>query len=98
MERKMGFKARTIVALLVGSLGTAAWSSLDEPVKLSPASQLWVEGKSTIKDWKCSAETLQAAIEAQSTEPTAKVLAGEKAISTVALSIPVEKMNCNNNN
>jgi len=93
----MGVRVGAIMGLALAGFATVAWSGIGNPVILSPTSQLWVEGKSTIKDWKCTADTLQAAIEAQNTEPATKVLAGEKAISTVELTIPVEKLNCNNN-
>lgn len=94
----MKTKVGTILGLVIASLVTAAWTGMDEPVKLGPSSQLWVEGKSTMKDWKCVAEVMQGAIEAVTTEPAPRVLAGEKAITTVGLSIPVEKLNCNNSN
>jgi polyisoprenoid-binding protein YceI len=76
------------------TLAVAGWTHLRVPVLLSPASQLWVEGKSTVRDWKCNADTMKGSIESQSDDVAARVLTGEKSITSVELIIPIGRLNC----
>ena len=82
-------------AALVG-LGVVGWTPVADPMSLLPASQLWVEGKSTLRDWKCKAVELQSAITASGNEAVTQIIAGEKAVQTVDLTIPIAKIDCSN--
>lgn len=81
---------------LLAAVGVAA-TPLAGPISLAPESKLWVEGTSTIRDWKCQAPVLEAAI-GGSEKAAHEVLEGERGISAVSLTVPVQKMNCNDNN
>ena len=80
---------------LLAAFGVAT-TPLAGPISLAPESKLWVEGTSTVRDWKCQAPVLEATI-AGSERTMHEVLEGERGISTVSLTVPVQKMNCNDN-
>ena len=76
---------------------TLAATPLAGPMlSLAPESRVWVEGTSTVRDWKCQTADVEATIVGDD-RATHEVLEGEKAITAVTLSVPVQKMNCNNN-
>lgn len=84
------------LGVLVAGFASLAWSPARKPITLLPASQLWVEGKSTIRDWKCAAASIQTTIDGQGENPVRLVSAGEKAITSVDLSLPTAKLDCGN--
>lgn len=73
----------------------AAWRPVVEPLTLKAGSRLWFDGTSTVRSWSCKAPVIDAAIDAAAGAPTA-VLAGQKAVNTVALTFPVDKLDCEN--
>jgi polyisoprenoid-binding protein YceI len=77
-------------------IAVGAWTTGGEQLSLQPQSKLWVEGGSSIKSWSCKAEDVDATVEAASAGAVTKTLAGEKAISTVDVIVPTEKMDCGN--
>ena len=77
------------------ALPVSGWTALPEQLTLQPESRLWVDGKSTIKDFTCKAGDVTAVIEA-SPNAVAQVTAGEKGVRTVRLSVPAEKLDCGN--
>ncbi len=81
---------------LLAALGLAA-TPLGAPITMAPESKLWVEGTSTVRDWKCQAPVLESNI-AGNEKAVHEVLEGEKGITAVTLTVPVQKMNCNDNN
>ena len=83
------------VTALAFALPVMAWRPSAEQLTLQPESRLWVEGKSTIKDFSCKAVELDASIDAVPNAVT-KVAAGEKAIHAVRITVPAEKMDCGN--
>jgi hypothetical protein len=87
---------RIVAGLMAAVLTQAAFQSTTDPITLLPGSVLTVEGKSTIRDWKCSAGKLEATISSQGDNPIQMVVGGEKAITAVELSIPIAKLDCSN--
>ncbi len=81
---------------LLASLSVAA-TPVGAPITVTPESKLWVEGTSTVRDWKCQAPVFEATI-AGNERALHEVLEGEKGIRAVSLVVPVPKMNCNDNN
>ena len=73
----------------------AAFTPAVAPLTLRPESRLTFEGTSTVKDWSCQAATISAAIDADA-GAVAAVLQGKKAVKTVTLTFPVEKLDCAN--
>jgi polyisoprenoid-binding protein YceI len=88
---------RTIlpVVALTLSLPAIAWMRTAEPMTMQAESRIWVDGKSSIRDWSCKALDVNAAIDA-SPSAVAQVAAGEKGIRTVRITVPADKMECGN--
>jgi len=63
---------------------------------LQPESRLWVAGTSTVRAFQCQAGAFDAKVESSGADAVAAVLAGEKAVSTVEVTIPAEKLDCRN--
>jgi hypothetical protein len=83
------------IGLAAAVMTQAAWQTPD-PITVLPASVLTVEGKSTLRDWKCKAGLVQSAITSQGEDPIRLVAGGEKAITAVELTIPIAKLDCSN--
>ena len=66
------------------------------PLKLSPDSRLWFDGKSTVRDWSCKATVIDAALEAEGNASIADVLQGQRAVKSVTLTFPTAKLDCAN--
>jgi polyisoprenoid-binding protein YceI len=67
----------------------------DGGLDLQAESKLWVGGTSSVRGWECKATTFTTSI-TSAPNAAATVLAGEKAVDAVELTIPVEKMECGN--
>jgi polyisoprenoid-binding protein YceI len=94
MRRHVRGLTTAVVCLLVAG----AWRpvpSLD-PLTLAPESKLWFDGKSTVRDWSCTATKLDATVEAEGSDAVTAVLGANKAVRTVAFSVPVDDLDCDN--
>lgn len=87
---------RGIVTALVCIATVGAWRPLAHPLKLAPESKLWFDGKSTVRDWKCTAPVMQAEVEATAAGAQNQVLAGEKAVTSVKFAVETMKLDCDN--
>lgn len=63
---------------------------------LAAGSRLWFDGKSTVRDWSCSAPVLEAKVETAGSAATAAVLNGAKAVTGATLSVPTMQLDCDN--
>jgi polyisoprenoid-binding protein YceI len=61
-----------------------------------PQSKLWVEGTSTIKPFQCTVPNFTISVKAGSAGAVSAVLAGQKAVKTVELTVPAAKIECGN--
>jgi polyisoprenoid-binding protein YceI len=61
-----------------------------------PQSRIWVEGTSTIKAFQCTVPNFTINVKASGAEAVSAVLAGQKAVRTVELTIPAAKIECGN--
>lgn len=61
-----------------------------------PQSKLWVEGTSTIKPFQCSVPNFTISVKSTGTGAVDAVLAGQKAVKTVELTVPAAKIECGN--
>jgi polyisoprenoid-binding protein YceI len=91
-------RSRTALAAL-SLLGLApaaiAWRSASEPLTLDPQSRLWIDGKSTVRKFSCKAGALAVEIDA-APNAIAAVLGGAKAVKSVTVRVPADKMDCGN--
>jgi polyisoprenoid-binding protein YceI len=71
-------------------------SAATEQLVSQPQSKLWVEGTSTLKSFKCSVPDFTLKVSAEGSGAVAAVLAGQKAVRTVVLTVPAEKIECGN--
>lgn len=84
--------------LTVGAVALSvfvAWKGGSDQLKLASDSRLWVDGTSTVRDFRCRATALDAAIESAN-GATEAVLAGDKAVGSVTFSVPVGRLDCGN--
>jgi polyisoprenoid-binding protein YceI len=70
--------------------------SAPELLVAQPESKLWVEGTSTMKSFSCKAADFALSVKTESAGAIPAVLAGQKAVKTVELSIPAAKIDCAN--
>jgi len=61
-----------------------------------PQSKIWVEGTSTIKAFQCQVPEFTISVKGTGAGAVSAVLAGEKAVRTVELSVPAAKIECGN--
>jgi len=87
-------QATAALVMLLPAL--AASPRRDTPLDLQPASRLWVAGTSTVRAFQCQASAFDAKIESSGADAVAAVLAGEKAVSTIEVTVPAEKLDCRN--
>jgi polyisoprenoid-binding protein YceI len=85
----------TAVLVALGVFVLTASHSANDPYRLRPESRLWIDGKSTVRDFSCKAPVLTVAIEAADAA-VAALLSGERAFRTVHLEVAVDKMDCAN--
>ena len=61
-----------------------------------PQSRIWVEGTSTIKAFQCTVPSFTISVKSAGTDAVSAVLAGQKGVRTVELSVPAAKIECGN--
>lgn len=87
---------RTSTALAIGALYLMAWRPVGGRLTLKPESRLSVDGTSTVRNWSCTAGTIDAAIEAEGEGPVGAVLQARQAVEEVVLTFPVDRLECGN--
>lgn len=80
-----------LLPLLLGAGGSVAVTAMDP----TPESRIWVGGTSSVRGWECKAVTFDLKVES-SPNAAPLIAGGEKAVSSVDLAIPIEKMECGN--
>jgi autotransporter translocation and assembly factor TamB len=85
-----------IIAGVIGTVAFSVPSSTPDVMTLKPESQLWISGKSTVRDWKCKSTQIDATIDAAGPSPVGAVLGGEIAVKKVKLVFPTAKLDCAN--
>ena len=84
------------VPLALASLVPLMAASTRAPLDLQPESRLTIYGTSTVRSFQCQASSFDAKIESASNGAVEAVLGGEKAVSNVVVTVPVEKLDCRN--
>jgi hypothetical protein len=72
-----------------------AWTGTSDGLKLTAGSKLWIEGTSSVRDFKCTSTALQATVDAGA-DAVRAVLGGTKAVSSVQLVVPAKTLDCGN--
>ena len=63
---------------------------------LQTGSRLWFDGTSTVKDFTCKAAKLEATVVTTKADATSAIVAGERAVASVELTVPVMSLDCDN--
>lgn len=63
---------------------------------LQTGSRLWFDGSSTVKDFTCKAAKLEAAVVTSKADAASAIVAGEKSVAGVELTVPVMSIDCDN--
>jgi polyisoprenoid-binding protein YceI len=71
-------------------------ASTRAPLDLQPESKLTISGTSTVRAFQCQASAFDAKVESSGSGAVAAILAGEKAVSSVLVTVPAEKLDCRN--
>jgi polyisoprenoid-binding protein YceI len=82
--------------LVLGALAPLMAASTRAPLDLQPESKLWVAGTSTVRSFQCQAGAFEAKVVSAGTDAVAAILAGEKAVSSIEVTVPAEKLDCRN--
>ena len=82
------------LALLVPAL--VAWSAIKTQLTLQPDSRLWIEGTSTVRSFSCSASTFDALVGTTHDAAVRAILAGEKAVDEVTVTVSAAQLDCRN--
>lgn len=92
---KTNFKT-TLLALAILVPASGAWTVANEQLMLQPQSRLWIDGTSTIRSFTCRAGEVNAVVEVSGANAIPTLLAGEKGVKAVQVTVPAEKMDCGN--
>ena len=92
MQRKTSFALASLLCLAPAAI---AWRTAGEPLALAPQSKLWIDGKSTVRKFSCKAPVFTVDVDA-APGAVAATLAATKAVHTVTVRVPAEKMDCGN--
>ena len=84
------------VTLALAALVPAIAGTVVRPIDMQPESRLWIAGTSSVRSFQCQAGSFDATIESVPNGAVAAVLAGEKAVTNVIVTVPVEKLDCKN--
>ena len=87
---------RIQLSIALAALAPLMASSTRTPLDLQPESKLWVAGTSTVRSFQCQASSFEAKVESAGADAVAAILAGEKAVSNVEVTVPAEKLDCRN--
>ncbi len=91
-------KNRTIGLLLMLSPTLAAFAGMAPVLELQPESRLWVEGTSNVRPFACEAKEIEVQVETEQGPVVQRLVAGEKAVRTVVVTVPSKSLDCDNNN
>jgi hypothetical protein len=76
--------------------GAFALQPAPATIDVESASRIWVKGTSSVRAWECQAPVFNTHIVASGEDALGGVLAGEKAIDSVIVSIPSATLDCRN--
>lgn len=86
----------TTAIALAATIPVTMASTRADTLDLQPESRIWVAGSSTVRAFQCQAGAFEANVASSGNEAVAAVLAGEKAVSNVEVTVPVARLDCRN--
>ena len=86
----------TLLALAIVLPASGAWTVANETLVLQPQSRLWIDGTSSIRSFSCKAGELNAVVEASGPNAIQQLLAADKGVKTVSVTVPAEQLDCGN--
>ncbi len=89
------FERKLMIAALSATPFLAGWMIADR-MTMQPESQLWIDGTSTVRDFKCTAGTMQADVATVGGNASAALIGGEKAVASGSFRVPVAGLDCKN--
>src|SRR5262245_8243731 len=89
-------QAAVALVMLLPALAATPRPDPAPALDLQPESRLWVSGTSTVRAFQCQAGAFDAKVESSGADAVSAVLAGEKAVSTVEVTVAAEKLDCRN--
>lgn len=97
MTRHLRLNVRTVLSALALTLAlpVLAWMPSRELLTLQPESRMWVDGTSSIKSFSCKAPNVAIVVDA-APNGIAQVIAGEKGVRSVSVTVPSAKLECGN--
>ncbi len=84
----------TILAVAILAPLAIAARGANTPLTLQPASRIWLNGTSNVKNFECKAVDPVVTADATKAGAAAAVVAGEKAVGAVDLKVTVETLDC----
>ena len=85
------------ISLALGALVPALVAATTlMPIEVQPESKLWIAGTSTVRAFQCQAGAFEAKLGSAGSNAVSAILAGEKAVSDVVVTVPAEKLDCRN--
>ena len=88
--------ATAIWALLALAPSAIAWQSAGQPLSVTPQSRLWIGGSSTMRSFECKAKSFDARVDGAGADAVDAVLAGQKAVNSVQVTVQAEQLDCGN--
>jgi len=93
----MRTKTKYAAIALIGFLpAMVAFTGPTSGLKLEPRSKLWIDGTSTVRSFRCKASAMEAQVEATGPGAVQAVIAGQKAVRSVALTVQSAQLDCGN--
>jgi polyisoprenoid-binding protein YceI len=80
--------------LLVPAL--VAWHVTPTPMRMEAGSRLWVKGTSSVRGFECQAGDFTAQVASAGTDAVAMVLAGQKGVDGVQVTVTSKALDCRN--
>lgn len=89
-------RVRTLALILSLLPAVVAMNAIGTPLELQPTSKLWIAGTSTVRAFQCQAASFEAKVESPARGAVAAVLAGQKSVDSIAVTVSADRLDCKN--